>query len=182
MSKANTLAYKKFKDHPARDVNLLKGRKGHLTSKEKKVLKKIVDTFDWENEYASFLIPGEHPETCALRWCRARDFDPTEVEKMIRNHLTWRISFDIDKKAATSYNDLLGLDLEKEVLPLYPQGFCGEDKCGRLVYVKQVGKLDVTKLLTKIDVDTFVNFEVAMMERSKWLNGVQRARKKHHVE
>ena len=182
MSKANTLEYKKFKDHPARDVNLLKGRKGHLTSKEKKVLKKIVDTFDWENEYANFLIPGEHPETCALRWCRARDFDSAEVEKMIRNHLTWRISFDIDKKAATSYNDLLGLDLEKEVLPLYPQGFCGEDRCGRLVYVKQVGKLDVTKLLTKIDVDTFVNFEVAMMERSKWLNGVQRARKKHHVE
>jgi hypothetical protein len=182
MSEANAVECEIFKDHPLRDVNLMKGRSGHLTTSQNAVLKKIVNKYDWNGEYRIFLIPGEHPETCALRWCRARDFDFTETDKMITNHLAWRKTFDIDKKAHTSYNDLLGVDLEKEILPLYPQGFCGQDKCGRLVYVKLVGKLDVTSLLTKIDVDTFVNFEVAMMERSKWLNSIQRAKVKHHVE
>ena len=182
MSEANAVEYQIFKDHPLRDVNLMKGRSGHLTTSQNEVLKKIVNKYDWNGEYKNFLIPGEHPETCALRWCRARDFDLTETNKMITKHLAWRKTFDIDKKAHTSYNDLLGVNLEKEILPCYPQGFCGQDKCGRLVYVKLVGKLDVTSLLSKIDVDTFVNFEVAMMERSKWLNGIQRAKVKHHVE
>ena len=182
MSKADAVVYKKFPDHPSRDRNLLKGRLGHLTAKEKQALQVVLDKYDWGGKYSNFLIPGEHPETCALRWLRARNFDLVETDRMITDHMAWRERFDIDKKASTSYNDLLGADLEKVVLPAYPQGFCGQDKCGRLVYVKLVGKLDVPGLLDNVSVEDFVNFEVAMMERSKWLNGIQRAKVGHHVE
>ena len=181
MSKADAVVHRKLPDHPSRDRNLLKGRLGHLTAKEKQALQVVLDKYDWGGKYSNFLIPGEHPETCALRWLRARNFDLVETDRMITDHMAWRERFDIDKKASTSYNDLLGADLEKVVLPAYPQGFCGQDKCGRLVYVKLVGKLDVPGLLDNV-LEDFVNFEVAMMERSKWLNGIQRAKVGHHVE
>ena len=155
---------------------------GHLTSAEEKHLSYFLGKYDWTGEYGDLLQPGETPETCALRWLRARQFDRDAASAMVEAHVQWRKSFQVDAKAASTDEEIFGCDFESCILPYYPQGFCGEDRQGRLVYVKLVGELNVPALLENTTVEKFVAWEVSQLEVGKWYHGVQRAKVGYHCE
>ena len=141
---------------------------GHLTSAEEEDLSYFLEKYDWKGEYGDLLQPGETPETCALRWLRARQFDRDAASAMVEAHVKWRKTFQVDAKAASTDEELFGCDFESCILPFYPQGFCGVDRQGRFVYVKLVGELNVPALLENTTVDKFVAWEVSQMEIGKW--------------
>ena len=175
-------AGKELATHPERHPDLCAGRLGFLSKEQKQAVALLRKKYDWETALQGFLEPGETPDTCILRFLRARQFDISEASLMVENHLQWRKTFDIDRKAHMPTDELLGCSFDKKILPHYPQGYGGVDKNGRLIYIKLVGKLNVEGVLKNVTVDKFVDFEVSMMERGKWIHGVQRAKVGYHCE
>jgi hypothetical protein len=173
---------KQFPTHPKRHVEMKKGRVGYLTEEETKALNSMLRRFDWKGEYVNILQPGESPETCCLRFLRARNFVVDDAAKMVQDHFEWRTKFRVEEKASKTIDELLGCSFKDDILPYYPQGYGGIDKTGRFVYIKLVGKLKVSSILSSVSVEKFVDYEVTEMEKGKWIHAVQSASVGYHVE
>ncbi|KAK6462933.1 phosphatidylinositol/phosphatidylcholine transfer protein Sec14p [Scheffersomyces coipomensis] len=82
-------------------------------------------------------------EATLLRFLRARKFDLFKAQEMFVNCEKWRKEFGVNDILTTFHYDEKPL-----VASLYPQYYHKTDKDGRPVYYEELGKVDLTKMLT----------------------------------
>jgi len=94
-----------------------------------------------------------------LRWLRARDFDLTKSEKMLRDSMQWRKNNDID--------NLLSTYKTPEVIEKYFSiGFLGVDKTGCPIILVRLGNIDGRGILSSIRVSEAVQYMTYTLEKT----------------
>ena len=89
-------------------------------------------------------IPGlsdpRYTDEYILRFLRARKHDFENTKMMLSAHVAW-VNDTIPR--------LNGLSVEKvaAIGRIYPQGYHGQDKLGRTIYIERLGQLKITELL-----------------------------------
>merc|ERR1719181_1696098 len=97
------------------------------------------------SDVAQVQAPSETPSHAALRFLRGQHFDVQKALKQFEEHIEWRRTFGIDEKRLRDSKHNVKVDI-LEVLKLYPCGVKGQDRCGRPLFIKVYGHLDVVKL------------------------------------
>ncbi|KAI9202559.1 CRAL-TRIO domain-containing protein [Polychytrium aggregatum] len=115
------------------------GRLGHLTPEQTAALAQFKQELAAEGYYD----PEKHDDYILLRFLRARKFDLPASKKMWIDFQEWRKKWNVD-------NTVTDFDFPEWAIvqQYYPRFYHGVDKCGRPIYVEQIGLLDIQKLFT----------------------------------
>lgn len=89
-------------------------------------------------------MKGEVEQSALIRFLRARDYDITKAEPMLREALKWRAEVGADGVLQT---EIPQLDLMKK---LVTGSFHKQDKCGRPLYIERTGMIDIPRLVNLI--------------------------------
>ncbi|KAL7307736.1 hypothetical protein TKK_0000410 [Trichogramma kaykai] len=99
--------------------------------------------------------PG-HDDQFLLRWLRARKWDPTEAEKMLRNSLDWRKRWEVDK--------LSNWEIPPMLVNYLPHGLSGYDKDGAPVIIVPFAGLDLYGILHVVSKREMIKTTVKLLE------------------
>ncbi|XP_021368394.1 SEC14-like protein 2 isoform X3 [Mizuhopecten yessoensis] len=100
----------------------------------------------FRNQVQDVLKP-DHDDNFLLRWLRARNFDLTKSEEMLRNSLIWREKHNVD----TILEDFESPDVVKKY---FTGGTSGFDKEGCPIWVDPLGRLDFKVPCRKITAES----------------------------
>lgn len=93
------------------------------------------------------------------KFCIARNYNFDKTEKMLRDHVEWKASYNTDN----ILNEYFG----PEICQLYPCGFVGVDRAGNPLYIERPGKCNAKQTLDKFPMEFLLRFHVAVMETGK---------------
>lgn len=132
------------------------GRLGHLTPEQEEKLAQFKKEITDEGIYNE----QRHSDHLLLRFLRARKFDLAASKLMFTNYVTWRKEKGIDEII-----DSWDLPQWAQVREIYPRFYHQVDKCGRPIYIEQLGKLDIAKLFSVITLEEMSRNHVYEYER-----------------
>lgn len=112
------------------------GSVGNLTDEQKEKLEAFKELLK-ENG----IFSKDYDDYLMLRFLRARNFDLKKTLEMFQNYLKWKEEVKMDDICQN-----FKFTEEEEVDKLYPRFYHKVDKCGRPIYIEQLGKLDLKKL------------------------------------
>ncbi|KAL0122380.1 hypothetical protein PUN28_007242 [Cardiocondyla obscurior] len=102
------------------------------------------------------ILQPHHDDYFLLRWLRARKWDPTAAEKMLRDSLEWRKQWDAD--------NLDNLIIPEVINNYLPYGQSGFDKDGAPVIIVPFAGLDMYGALHVITQKEFVKVMIKLIE------------------
>ncbi|ELU07678.1 hypothetical protein CAPTEDRAFT_168514 [Capitella teleta] len=111
----------------------MSGHQGELSPSQEEALKQMKDAIAdvWSDEFTDGYI---------LQWLRARKFNVNKAEKMLRDHLEWRKTYQIDT--------ILEAWNVPEVLSKYfPGGYAGFEFDGTPIWIDCIGRLDLKGMI-----------------------------------
>lgn len=115
------------------------------------------------------ILQPHHDDHFLLRWLRARKWDPTVAEKMLRDSMQWRKQLDVDNFS------------EWEVPLIFkdymPHGLSGYDKDGAPVIIVPFAGLDMYGILHAATQKEFIRATIKLFEY--YLNLAKQQSKKH---
>lgn len=121
------------------------------------------------------VLKPEHDDAFLLRWLRARRFDLSKSEKMLRDHFEFRIKYDCDN-IQTSWKP-------PEVLDKYMiGGLFGEDRDGHPVWYDPYGCLDTKGIFYSCTRQDFVKYKVLACETIQEVLREQSKKMGHRIE
>ncbi|XP_071944525.1 SEC14-like protein 2 isoform X2 [Antedon mediterranea] len=127
----------------------MSGRVGDLSEQQQKKLN------EFRQNLSDDLSP-RHDDHYLLRWLRARKFDLSKSEKMLRDHLIFRKQMNID--GILDWNP-------PEVLPKYmPGGICGHHKDGGIIWIEPYGRIDPKGIVRSCNKSDFVRYKTKFCE------------------
>ncbi|XP_060529229.1 SEC14-like protein 4 [Cylas formicarius] len=103
------------------------------------------------------VLQSHHDDYFLLRWLRARSWDTTAAEKMLRQSLRWRQQWEVD----TALKDWVLPDV---IRLYYPSGISGLDKQGAPVIVVPFAGLDVVGLLHSATRQDLIRTTIQILE------------------
>merc|ERR1712113_1186891 len=89
--------------------------------------------------------PSETPKHAALRFLRGQHFSIPKALKQFNTHIEWRREFKIDEKRLCDSKQNVNMNINN-VLKFYPCGMKGKDRCGRPLFFKLYGRIDVASM------------------------------------
>ncbi|CAL1684857.1 unnamed protein product [Lasius platythorax] len=115
------------------------------------------------------VLQPHHDDHFLLRWLRARKWDPTAAEKMLRDSLDWRKQWDAD--------NLSEWNLPEVVKTYLPYGLSGFDKDGAPVIIVPFAGMDMYGMLHVITQKEFVKVTIKILDQ--YLKLAREQSKKH---
>lgn len=115
------------------------------------------------------ILQPHHDDHFLLRWLRARKWEPTAAEKMLRDSLEWRKQWDAD-----NFSDW---DLPQIIKTYLPYGLCGFDKDGAPAIIVPFAGMDMYGMLHVITQKEFVKVTIKILDH--YLNLAREQSKKH---
>ncbi|XP_071574042.1 SEC14-like protein 2 isoform X1 [Temnothorax nylanderi] len=115
------------------------------------------------------ILQPHHDDHFLLRWLRARKWDPTAAEKMLRDSLEWRKHWDAD--------NLSNWEIPEVAKTYLPYGLSGFDKDGAPVIIVPFAGLDMYGILHIITQKDFVKVMIKLLD--VYLNLAREQAKKH---
>ena len=98
-----------------------------------------------------------------LRFCRARKFNTTKIELMMRKFFDWRDEKDLDRIASIPESHF------EKLKSYHEMGRYGVDVYGRPVYIERVGKSDTTSIMKEIDEQMIEDYFIQLYERTVFI-------------
>ncbi|XP_033111577.1 SEC14-like protein 2 [Anneissia japonica] len=127
----------------------MSGRIGDLTVKQQKILNEF-------RQNLSDVLSADHDDHYLLRWLRARKFDLSKSEKMLRDHLTFRKRMNIDK--------ILEWTPPEVITKYMTGGICGHHKGGGIIWIEPFGRIDPKGIVRSCSKSDFVKYRTKMCE------------------
>lgn len=115
------------------------------------------------------ILQPHYDDHFLLRWLRARKWNPTAAEKMLRDSIEWRKRWDAD--------NLINWELPEVIKNYLPHGLCGFDKDGAPVIIVPFAGLDMYGILHIISQKDFVKAMIKLLDA--YLNLAREQSKKH---
>jgi len=115
------------------------------------------------------ILQPHHDDYFLLRWLRARKWDPTAAEKMLRTSMEWRKQWDAD--------NLCNWDIPEVMQNYLPHGQSGFDKDGAPVIVVPFAGLDMYGILHVVTRKDFIKAMIKLLD--SYLNLAREQSKKH---
>ncbi|KAM0733131.1 SEC14-like protein 2 [Formica fusca] len=115
------------------------------------------------------VLQPHHDDHFLVRWLRARKWDPTAAEKMLRDSLDWRKQWDAD--------NLSEWDLPPMVKSYFPYGSSGFDKDGAPVVIVPFAGMDIYGMLHVITPQEYVKVTIKILDH--YLKLAREQSKKH---
>lgn len=102
------------------------------------------------------ILQPHHDDYFLLRWLRARKWNPTAAEKMLRDSLAWRKHWNAD--------NLDNLEIPEKLKTYLPYGLSGYDKDGAPVIVVPFAGMDMYGTLHVITQKEFVQIMIKILD------------------
>ena len=99
-------------------------------------------------------------DTDFARYLKARSWDVEKALEMYTNTVKWRSDF-----GCNSIFDGFDFPEKREVIQIFPQYYLRTDKFGRPIFINEVGKISVEKLLKVTTVERMLQFHVYEWEK-----------------
>lgn len=115
------------------------------------------------------VLQPHHDDHFLVRWLRARKWDPTAAEKMLRDSLDWRKQWDAD--------NLSEWDFPPMVKSYFPYGLSGFDKDGAPVVIVPFAGMDIYGILHVITPQEYVKVTIKILDH--YLKLAREQSKKH---
>lgn len=94
-----------------------------------------------------------------LRFLKARNFNVSVAESMLRGYLTWRSDYRVDDICK-----VVRFPWISQLRHLYPHGYHGVDRTGRPVYIERIGQVDITSVLDQVSLRWLISYWVQQYE------------------
>ncbi|XP_049271183.1 SEC14-like protein 3 [Rhipicephalus sanguineus] len=130
----------------------MSGRVGDLTEQQMTALDELRANVD------DILRPS-HDDYFLLRWLRARNFNVSQAEAMLRENLQWRKQNNVD----TILEDYEPTEVLKKY---YPGGLVGHDKEGCPLWIIPFGYTDIKGLFYSVKKSDFIRHIIQQLEYS----------------
>lgn len=130
----------------------MSGRVGDLSDEQIAALDQLRTNVD------DILMPS-HDDYFLLRWLRARNFNVSQAESMLRENLQWRKQNSVD----TILDDYEPTEVLKKY---YPGGLIGHDKEGCPLWIIPFGYTDIKGLFYSVKKSDFVKHIIQQLEVS----------------
>jgi len=171
---------KSLKICPHFDDHTRWGKMGALTPEQEEALEKFMHAVN-PAELAQVKTPSETPSHVALRFLRAQNFKVASALKLFNTHLEWRRAFKIDQKRVKNSKQNIGVDVPK-CMRIYPCGVKGMDKCGRPLFIKLYGHIDVKAMEANASPLVCASWETINVEKLKFMCDLHSREVGWHVE
>lgn len=156
------------------------GKLGALTPEQAKALEEFMRALK-PTDLAQVTAPSETPSHAALRFLRGQLFSVPKALKQFNEHIDWRRTFKIDDKRVRDSRENFDIDIT-DVMKFYPCGVKGRDRCGRPLFIKVYGRLDVAKMEAVADQHVCASWETINTEKLRYLCDLHGREEGWHVE
>jgi len=156
------------------------GKLGALTPEQAQSLQEFMRALK-PTDLAQVTAPSETPSHAALRFLRGQLFSVSKALKQFNDHIEWRRTFKIDEKRLRDSQQNFDIDIT-DVLKFYPCGVKGRDRCGRPLFFKVYGQLDVVKMEAVADRHMCASWETVNVEKLRYLCDLHGREAGWHVE
>ncbi|ELU08275.1 hypothetical protein CAPTEDRAFT_150138 [Capitella teleta] len=128
----------------------MSGYLGDLSPTQQESLNQIKKRLEdiWSNRFT---------DTYLLQWLRARQFDVTKSEKMLRDHLAWREANHIDTILDTWV-------IPEVIAKHYPGGFAGYEYDGTPIWIDCLGMIDLKGVFYSVSKKEIVKYKARQAE------------------
>jgi len=127
-----------------------------LTPEQTEALKELKQRFEKNSEQYV------HDEHYLIHWLRARRFDVSKAEAMLRYHLRYRKAWNMDSQAYRN------LSVNPILERYYTRGQIGHDKQGRPVVYFPFGGIDAKGILSSVRYSEAIHTIGYWMEQRRW--------------
>jgi hypothetical protein len=111
------------------------------------------------DEFLRVLGPVDFDEYTLLRFLKARKFKLVDAQRMITNHMKWRIDFGIGEIFTYSFPEF------RTLFEFYPHGHHKTDRSGRPIYIERLGLLNINRLFEVTSPERLLRYFVREYER-----------------
>lgn len=114
---------------------------------------------DLKKAFSSYAVDPRFGDYFFIRFLRARNFNHDKSKAMLQEYFKWRQGFGVDR--IVEYEQY---PMANQVKEFYPHGYHGVDRQGRPIYIEQLGKVDVNKVLKITDTRAICEYFVQEYE------------------
>ncbi|CAG7732529.1 unnamed protein product [Allacma fusca] len=142
-----------------------------FSNKERQALDKFRDNVsDIIGKFDSF----DAHDVNLIRWIRAREFNLTKAEDMLRKAIQWREENDMD--------NIMAVKMPQYLLDELPFIVAGHDKQGSIICIIPLGQWDIKKVLEDGYRDTAMQYQLQLLERGFRYMKSRSTNKKLHTQ
>ncbi|KAM7312137.1 SEC14-like protein 2 [Ixodes scapularis] len=129
----------------------MSGYVGDLSDLQQQALDQLKDRIQdiWKEEFTDYFL---------LRWLRARDFDVSKAESMLRQNQKWRRENNIDSLLET-------FKIPEALKPFLSGGLCNHDRDGHPIFIVRMGNTDLRGLLRCLTKEQMLMVSLVYLEQ-----------------